>query len=258
MAKPDESLTAGWVQFAGHNGETIDGYLARPTGSGPYPGVVLIHEAFGLVRHTKEQAVRFAAAGYICLAPDLYTREAFVREGQVDFSDPAQARAVMQAMGGMPDARAIGDLDGAAAVIRQTAHHNGKTGVIGHCSGGRHTLLFACNSKNVHAAVDCYGGRIIVDDPAQLTPNMPVQVIDMVSQLNCPLLGLFGAEDQNPAPAHTAHLEEALKKNGKTFDLKTYDGAGHAFFADYRPSYRQAAAVDAWERTFAWFERYLR
>ena len=257
MAMGYEGIIAETVSFPGHDGDIIGGYMARPLGAGPYPGVVLIQEAFGLVVHTKEMARKFASAGYITVAPDLYSREGFVREGVVDFSDAAQARAVMQAMGGMADSRAIDDMEGAASLIKQSPQHNGKIGAIGHCSGGRHTLLFPCNSTSVDAAVNCYGGRVAVDDPTQLTPNMPVAVIDMVPRLNCPLLGLFGAEDQNPSPANVARLEEELKKQNKTYELKTYDGAGHAFFADYRPSYRQEQAVDGWERVFAWFGRHL-
>jgi len=121
-----EGIIAETVTFPGHNGDIISGYVARPLGPGPYPGVVLIMEAFGLVTHTKEQARKFAAAGYVAITPDLYSREGPI--------DPADMRAVMAAMGGVPDARAIGDLEGAAQYLKALPTCNGKIGAIGHCS----------------------------------------------------------------------------------------------------------------------------
>lgn len=243
-----EGMLAETVYFPGNNGEIIGGYLARPLGPGPFPGVIVIHEAFGLVTHTKEIARKFAAAGYAAIAPDLYFREGF--------SDPADIRAAIQAMGGLPDSRAIGDLEGAAAYLRTLAGFNGRIGCIGHCSGGRHTLLFACNTSSLSAAVDCYGGRVVTEET---TDTMPVPVIRMIDRLSCPLLGLFGEADQNPTPEHVAILEQELKKHGKTYEFKMYPGdVPHGFFADYRPSYRQEAAVDGWERIFAFFDKYLR
>jgi len=243
-----EGLIAETVRFPGHKGETIGGYFARPLGPGQYPGVIVIFEAFGMVTHTKELVRKFAAAGYVCVAPDLYWRQGPL--------DPADMRAVMQAMGGLPDEQAIGDMEGAATFLKNVPTCSGRLGCIGHCSGGRHTLLFACNTRSLSAAVDCYGGRVISD---QLTPAMPKAVIDMVPDLNSPLLGLFGAADGNPSPDHVARLEAELKKHRKQYEFKSYDApAGHGFFADYRPSYNQAAAVDGWERIFAFYGKFLR
>lgn len=237
------------VRFPGHKGEMIGGYLARPLGTGPFPGVVLIHEAFGQVNHTREEAHKFASAGFITLCPDLYWRE-----GMVVF-DPADFRALMQLVGGLADAQAIGDLEGAASFLKAQPTCNGKLGAIGHCSGGRHTLLFACNTKSLSAAVDCYGGRVI---PEQLTPAMPKAVIDMVGDLSCPLLGLFGEADRDPSPDHVKRLEDELKKHRKQYEFKSYaKPVDHGFFADYRPSYNQEAAVDAWERVFTFFGKHL-
>jgi carboxymethylenebutenolidase len=242
-----EGMLAETVKFADTKGDIIGGYMARPLGSGPYPGVIVIHEAFGMVEHTKELARKFAAHGYIALAPDL-----FYRDGPGDSDDRA---AVMRRMGGLPDSRVIGDLEGAATTLRSVVTCNGKIGCIGHCSGGRHTLLFACNTRSLAAAVDCYGGRVVTDE---LTPSQPKAVIDMVANLSCPLLGLFGESDVNPSPEHVAQLEAALKKYHKECEFKSYPpDAGHGFFADYRPSYRPEAAVDGWQRIFNFFSRYL-
>ncbi len=242
-----EGMLAETVSFSGHNSDIINGYMARPLGPGPFPGVILIHEAFGLVEHTKESARKFAAHGYITIAPNLYHREGP--------GDPEDVRAVVVRMGGVPDSRAIGDLEGAITALRSIVTCNDKIGCIGHCSGGRHTVLFACNTENISAAIDCYGGRVI---PDELTPNQPKAVIDMVPNLSCPMLGLFGELDANPSPEHVARLAKELKKHNKKYEFKTYPAdAGHGFFGDYRPSYRQEAAVDGWQRIFDFFGRHL-
>lgn len=247
--RPDyEAMLAETVGIAGAGGDVLEGYLARPFGPGPYPGVIVIHEIFGLVTHTKEMARKFAAAGYIAVAPNLYHREGP--------GDPEEILAAVRAQGGVADARVLADLEGAAALIRSLPTSNGKVGAIGHCSGGRQTLLFACNSKNLDAAVDCYGGRVITEE---LTPSQPKAVIDMVADLACPLLGLFGESDANPSPEHVARLEAELSKHGKEYQFKSYPvDSGHGFFADYRPSYRQESAVDGWQRIFDFYARYLK
>ena len=242
-----QGMLAETTCFSGHNGDIIGGYMARPLGPGPYPGVIVIHEAFGLVEHTKELTRRFATRGYIAIAPNLYTREGP--------GDPEDIQAVIRRMGGVPDSRTIGDLEGVATALRSVATCSDKIGCIGHCSGGRQTLLFACNSKSISAAVDCYGGRVITEE---LTPTQPKAVVDMVADLSCPLLGLFGESDTNPSPEHVTRLEEELKKHNKEYEFKSYPpDTGHGFFADYRPSYRQASAVDGWRRIFDFFGRHL-
>lgn len=247
QARPYEGMLSETVRFPSQNGDIIGGYMARPLGAGPYPGVILIMEVFGLVEHTREMARKFAAHGYITVAPDL-----FYREGP---GDPAEIAALVRGRGGVPDSRFIQDMEGAVGALRSVATFSGKIGCIGHCSGGRHSLLFACNTESIHAAVDCYGGRVI---PDALTPNQPRAVIDMVADLSCPLLGLFGEADQNPSPQHVARLEGELKRHSKEYDFTSYPpDVGHGFFADYRPSYRQEAAVDGWRRIFDFFGRHL-
>lgn len=249
--KKYEGISAESIRFQGENGDWIDGYLARPLGNGPFPGIILIHEVWGLVTHTKEMAHKYASEGFIVLAPDLYSRES------IFVADPADLRSALQAMGGVPDSRAIGDFEGAAQTLKSLPYCNGKIGCTGHCSGGRHTALFACNTSSLSAAVSCYGGRIIQD--GEVTENMPVQPFDMLKDLSCPILGLFGEDDANPSPDHAARIEAELKKLNKAYEFHTYMGdVGHGFFADYRPSYRQEAAVDGWKRAFDFFSKYLK
>ena len=243
-----EGMLAETVLFQGHDGEQISGYLARPLGAGPHPGVVVIHEVFGLVPHIKELALKTAANGYVALAPDLHHREGP--------GDPDDVAAAVRAAGGVPDARCIGDVEGAVGLLRSLPYCNGKVGVIGFCSGGRQTYLVACNIPSLDAAIDCYGGRVVAgaDDLSERQPKAP---IDMTEGLSCPLLGLFGEEDASPSPEDVAQIEQELKRLGKSYEFHTYENAGHAFFADYRPSYRQHAAVDGWQRVFAWFDKHL-
>ena len=244
-----EGLLAETVQLHGDDGDLISGYLARPLGSGPYPGVIVIHEVFGLVPHIKEVALKMAAHGYAALAPDLHHRE-----GPGDTEDVA---AAVRAAGGVPDARCVRDIEGALGLLRSLPYCTGKVGVIGFCSGGRQTYVVACNIPSIDAAVDCYGGRVVAG-PDELNERQPRAPIDMTEGLSCPLLGLFGAEDASPSPEQVAQIEQGLKRLGKTYEFYTSDNAGHAFFADYRPSYRQEAAVDGWRRVFSWFDNYLK
>ena len=242
-----QGMLAETVRLSGHNGDIIGGYMARPLGPGPYPGVIVIHEVFGLVEHTEELVRKFAANGYVSIAPNLYYREG---PGNLE-----EVVAAVREKGGVPDSQLVGDLEGAVNALRSVTAHNGKVGCIGHCSGGRQTLLFACNTKNLAAAVDCYGGRVVTDE---LTPAQPKAVIDMMADLSCPLLGLFGESDTNPSPEHVARLEEELKKHNKEYEFKSYPpDTGHGFFADYRPSYRQESAADGWQRIFNFFGRHL-
>lgn len=244
-----QGMLSETVRFYSGNGDLTGGYLARPIGSGPYPGVIVIHEVFGLVESTREITRKFAARGYIALAPNLYFREC---PGEPEEEVINRLRQT----GGIPDSRVVQDLSGAARTLRSVATCNGKIGIIGYCSGGRQALMFACSTKELTAAVNCYGGRVVTDEK---TPNQPTPVIDMIPTLGCPVLGLFGESDQNPSPEHVARLEGELKKHHKQYEFKSYPpDTGHGFFADYRPSYRQPSATDGWERIFDFFGRHLR
>ncbi|MGH3322282.1 MAG: dienelactone hydrolase family protein [Streptosporangiaceae bacterium] len=243
-----DAMLAETVSVPGHEGDEIEAYLARPLGPGPYAGVVVIHHMPGYDAATKEITRGFAALGYAAICPNLYSREA-------PGASPDDAAAAARAQGGVPDERLVGDVDGAARHLRGLTSSNGKVGVIGYCSGGRQSFLAAC-SLPLDAGVDCYGA-FVVGTPPEGFPVQMAPLADRVPDLRCPLLGLFGAEDQHPSPKETDELERLLREHGKTFDFHTYEGAGHAFFAVDRPSYRVEAANDGWERIRAFFARYL-
>jgi carboxymethylenebutenolidase len=239
------------VEFTS-GGVTISGYLARPNQSGNNAGIVVIHEAFGLVEHIRDIARRFANIGYNALAPDLYARAGGP-------SNPNDINTVFPVMFGKPDAEAVQDLEAAAAYLRALPSATSKIGAIGFCSGGRQTLLFACSSSKVDAAVDCWGGFIHRATPdAETTPSRPTPILDLVGRLGCPLFAAFGDEDQNPTVAQSEELKTRGQTAGKDITIKVYKAAGHAFLADYRPSYREGPATQLWADAVAFFNKHLR
>ena len=246
---PYEGLIAETVNINGHEGDQIDAYLARPLGAGPHPGVVLFHHMPGWDEASKEMARKLAYNGYACISPNHHFREG--KGNSVDNSN-----SVREA-GGMPDARTMGDVEGAIAYMRSLPYHNGKVGIIGFCSGGRQVYLAACTVSGIDAAVDCWGGGVICP-PEELTDRQPVAPIEYTKDMACPILGLFGNEDARPSPEDVDKTEEELKKYNKNYEFHRWDGAGHGFFAVDRPSYRQHAAVEGWEKVLEFYGRHLK
>lgn len=197
-------IHAEMVSFQGFNRDLGEAYYAYPTGSGRFPGVVVIHHFPGWDEWTTEVARKFAHHGYAAIAPNLYFR---LGDGA---SEEVVARA--RAAGGMPDDQVIDDLTGAVEFLRAQRNSNGKVAVIGFCSGGRQAYLAACRIARIDAAVDCWGGNVVVDDPSKLPSTQPVAPIDVTGAIRCPLLGLFGNEDSNPSPDHVNRTEAALKR----------------------------------------------
>ncbi|HLH66652.1 MAG TPA: dienelactone hydrolase family protein [Solirubrobacteraceae bacterium] len=243
-----DSLCAETVEIIGHGGDTIEAYAARPSDEGQRGGVVVIHHMPGYDRATKEIVRRFAELGYDAIMPNLYYREA-------PGAAPDDAAATARARGGVPDERLVGDVDGAARWLRELPTSNGRVGVIGYCSGGRQSVLAACNLK-LDAAVDCYGA-FVTGTPPEGFPIKISNLVDQLPRLSCPLLGLFGNEDSYPSPEQVDELERILTELGKPHEFHRYDDAGHAFFAVDRPSYRVAAANDGWERISAFYKAHL-
>jgi carboxymethylenebutenolidase len=243
-----EGMLAETITITGHGGDSISAYVARPLGAGPFPGVVLIHHLPGWDEWYREATRRFAHHGYAAISHNLYQRAG---EGKAD-----DVAAKVRAEGGVPDAQVIGDTEGAVQWLRMQPWLNGKVGVIGTCSGGRHTFLYACHTRSVDAAADLWGGRVVMSDD-ELNEKTPAAPIDFTADLSCPLLGLFGNEDAAPTPAQVDQHEVALKQHGKDYEFHRYDGAGHGFFYYDRPMYRVEQALDGWRRVFAFFEKHL-
>ena len=164
----------------------------------------------------------------------------------------------MKRLFGISDERVLGDLQGAAQELRAREDVTGKIGCIGFCMGGRYTLLFACASERLSAAVDCWGGFIDKATPEERSiDTRPTPPLELAEKLSCPLLAAVGAEDHNPSPEIGSQLRERARASGQEVEVDIYDGAGHAFFADYRPSYRPAPAAKLWERVVPFLARYL-
>jgi carboxymethylenebutenolidase len=243
----DTSLIAETVHFAGHAGDPIEAYAARPLTEGRRGGVVLIHHLPGYDRETKEFARRFADAGYDAVCPNLYSRVG------TDVS-PDDAAAAVRAEGGVSDEQVMGDVAASLAYLRGLDSSNGKVGTIGHCSGGRQNYLVAATLPT-DAAVLCYPGLIVGESPPQLPTMVPL--IDRTPQIACPILGLFGNDDQFPTPAQVDEIEHALREAGKDYEFHRYDGAGHGFFSPDKTSYRVEAVLDGWDRIWTFFAKNL-
>jgi carboxymethylenebutenolidase len=243
-----EGMLAETIMMTGYNGEMINAYFARPLGPGPFPGIVLVHHMPGWDEWYREATRRFAHHGYMALSPNFYYR--------LGHGTPEDVAAKARTGGGVADEQVIGDAFGAGEFVRALPTCSGKVGVFGTCSGGRHAYLAACRKRGFSAAVDCWGGRVVMAPP-ELNAKTPVAPIDYAKDLSCPLLGLFGEEDTAPSPEQVAQHEEALKKFGKHYEFHMYPKAGHGFFYYHRPSYRQEQAMDGWSKIFGFLERNL-
>ncbi|MBZ0303548.1 MAG: dienelactone hydrolase family protein [Anaerolineae bacterium] len=241
-------MIAETVTMQGANHEPINAYFARPLGPGPFPGMVIIHHMPGWDEWYRQATRKFAHYGYAALSPNLYFR--------AGHGTPEDVAAKVRAEGGVADDQVMGDLEGAMHYLRSLPYGNGKVGVFGTCSGGRQAFLAGCRVQGFDAVVDCWGGRVVMT-PEDLTPKYPVSPLDYTADLTCPLLGIFGDEDSSPTPEQVNQHEAELKKHGKTYEFYRYPDAGHGFFYDHRPNYRQAQAVDGWQKVFAFLEKYL-
>jgi carboxymethylenebutenolidase len=184
-----EGMIAETVTMPGHQGQVINAYFARPLGPGPFAGMVVVHHMPGWDEWYREAARKFAHHGYATISPNLYFRQGH--------GTPEDVAAKARASGGVADDQAVGDIAGAMTYLRSLPILNGKVGVFGTCSGGRHAYLAACRSKGFDAVVDCWGGRVVMAE-ADLTPRQPVAPIAYTADLSCPILGLFGEEDRSP------------------------------------------------------------
>jgi carboxymethylenebutenolidase len=235
-------LTAGTVELK-VGGATVPVYRAQPAGKSNLPVILVISEIFGVHEHIADVARRFAKQGYLALAPEL-----FVRQG-----DPSRVPNIADLMRDIisktPDAQVMGDLDACVDWARHNGGNVDKLGITGFCWGGRITWMYCAHNPKVKAGVAWYGR--LVGDP---TPNTPKHPIDIAATLKVPVLGLYGGKD-NGIPVDTIErmkTELAKGTTGSTFVV--YPNAGHAFNADYRPSYVEADARDGWQRALDWFK----
>ena len=186
-----EGMIAETVVISGHDGKKVHAYQSRPLGKGPYPGVILIAHMPGWDELNREVARRFSQHGYTAICPNIYE--------QFGHGTPAEVSGKARESGGVPDSSVMADCAGALEHLKSLPTANGKVGIIGMCSGGRHAFLAGCSVEGLDAVVDCWGGRVVASKD-ELTPANPVAPIDLTEKLGCPLLGIFGNDDMSPTP----------------------------------------------------------
>jgi carboxymethylenebutenolidase len=235
-------LTAGEVSIT-VNGQKVPVYRAQPEGKKNLPVVLVISEIFGVHEHIADVARRFAKQGYLALAPQL-----FVRQGD-PAAYPTIAELMREVISKVPDAQVMGDLDACVAWAKENGGDTSRLGITGFCWGGRITWLYSAHNSRVKAGVAWYG-RLIGDKTA-LTPTYP---IDIAPALTVPVLGLYGGKDTGIPLDSVEKMKAALVPGHSKSEFVVYPDAGHAFNADYRPSYVEAAAKDGWQRCLAWFK----
>jgi carboxymethylenebutenolidase len=225
-------LVTQLVQHTDASGQVLMGYLSRSAETKPQPAVVVIQEWWGLNQNIKDIANRFAQAGYVAFAPDLY-------HGAVATEPNDAQKLAMELV--MADA--VREIQGALGFLLSQSFVAGpKAGIVGFCMGGGLVLQTTLVADNLGAAAVFYG--------KPLTP-------DQAAQAKAPILGLYGTADQSNPVEAVKTMQDALTKDGIPNEFHLYDGAPHAFFNDTQPSYRTDAAADAWQRTLDWFHRYL-
>ncbi|HYD77936.1 dienelactone hydrolase family protein [Ramlibacter sp.] len=241
---PSDGLTVGEISYE-VDGFKVPAYRAAPAGKTGLPVVLVIHEIFGVHEYIADTARRFARAGYLAIAPELYARQ----------GDPGSygeiAKLMSEVVSKVPDAQVMADLDGALKWAAAHGGDAGKAGITGFCWGGRITWLYAAHAP-IKAGVAWYGR--LVGHASEATPRHPV---DLAAGLKAPVLGLYGAADTG-IPLDTVDKMKAALANGspaaKASQFVVYPDAPHAFHADYRASYRAQPAQDGWKRALDWFK----
>jgi carboxymethylenebutenolidase len=239
-----KGIDAGETQIATKDGK-LPAYFAKPAGKGPFPVVLVNEEIFGVHEYIKDVCRRLAKVGYLAVATEYYARIG-------DLSKMTDIKQIIaDVISKAPDAQYMSDLDSTAAWAGENGGNAARIGVMGFCRGGRQTWLYAAHSPALKAAVAFYGP--FGGNPS---PIQPQTAMDIAAEIKCPVLGLYGGQDQS-IPVDMVHQAEAKAKAAqKTVEIVVYPDAPHGFHADYRPSYRQADAEDAWKRTLAWFQRF--
>jgi carboxymethylenebutenolidase len=238
------AVQADWVTT-----QTPDGpmrvYVARPEGAGPFPGLIVIQEIFGVNDHIQDVTRRFAAEGFVAAAPEVYHRLA---QKEVPYEDLQTAFGLRSQL---TDDQVMMDVDATYELLnRDPQVRQGQIGIVGYCYGGRVAYLAATRNPNLKAVASYYGGRIVADDP-----NAPIH---FSANIRAPLILFFGEQDQSIPMEQVRQIDETLKRLGKQYELHTYPQAGHGFFCDHRPAhYNAEAAADAWAKTLQFFRQHL-
>jgi carboxymethylenebutenolidase len=239
-----EGLTAGEVKIPVGD-QSIPGYRAMPSKGGPFPVVLVVQEIFGVHEHIKDVCRRFAKLGYFAVAPELYYR-------QGDVSKLKSIDEIRTIVAKVPDQQVMADLDATVEFAQKSGKGDvAKLGITGFCWGGRIVWLYAAHSKQLKAGAAWYGR--LVGEPSANTPKHPVNI---AADINAPVLGLYGGKDQGIPLDTVEQMRTALKAAKVDAQIVVYPDSPHAFFADYRPSYKEDDAKDAWQKLQAWFKQH--
>jgi carboxymethylenebutenolidase len=237
-------LTAGEVTIT-VKGQKVPVYRAQPEGKTNLPVVLVISEIFGVHEHIADVARRFAKLGYLALAPELFVRQG---DARAYTSIPELQKNVISKV---PDDQVMSDLDAVVAYAKENGGNTDKLGITGFCWGGRITWLYSAHNAKVKAGVAWYGR--LVGEQSELTPTHPVEI---AANLKTPVLGLYGGKDAGIPLDTVEKMKAALAKAGNKSEFVVFPNSGHAFHADYRPSYVEADAREGWQRCIAWFKEH--
>jgi carboxymethylenebutenolidase len=242
-----KGLVAGEVKIQTMTGP-VPAYRAMPEKGGKLPVVLVVQEIFGVHEHIKDVCRRLAKLGYFAISVELYFRQGDVTK----FTDNQEIFA--KVVNHVPDSQVMSDLDAAVLYAESTGKADtARLGVTGFCWGGRITWTYCAHNPKVRAGVAWYG-RLVAPARSALQPAYPVE---LAAHLKAPVLGLYGSVDASIPTEHVEQMRVALKAaNDSVSNIVVYDGAPHAFYADYRPSYRKEAAADGWKRMQDWFTKY--
>ena len=243
ITTPAAGLVAGEVKVPSL-GQKIPAYFAAPEGTGPFPTVLVVHEIFGVHEHIKDVCRRWAKLGYYAIAPDLFARH----------GDASAEKDIQKLMSGIvantPDLEVAADLDATLGFAQVSgAADVSRAAVTGFCWGGREVWLYAAHNPKLKAGVAWYGP--LARPQTNLAPKNPP---DIVGELKVPVLGLYGGQDKGITKDQVAAMQEKLAAAGGASKIIVYEDAGHAFYADYRPSYVKADADASWKEATAWLK----
>lgn len=239
-------LVGGDVEIPAADGTVIPAFVAMPSvRPGPHPTIIVVQEIFGIHDYIRDVCRRFAKQGYLAIAPALYTRQ----------GDPSGIQDIPTIMSTIvakvPDGQVMADLDATADWAFKHGGDASRFGITGFCWGGRIAWLYAAHSTRLKAAVAWYG-RLV----GAVSENSPANPIDIVGELKAPVLGLYGGADQGISLESIDQMKAALRGSHVPWEIKVYPDAPHGFHADYRPSYREDAATDGWQKTLEWLRKY--
>ncbi|MFU0923101.1 dienelactone hydrolase family protein [Kluyvera sichuanensis] len=242
---PEEAISAGETSIPSQ-GDLLPAYYARPKHSdAPLPVIIVVQEIFGVHEHIRDICRRLALEGYLAVAPELYFRQ----------GDPNEYDDIPSLFSGLvlkvPDAQVLADLDHVANWAARNGGDASRLLMTGFCWGGRITWLYAAHNPQLKAAVAWYG-RLVGDK----TLKMPKNPVDIAVDLSAPVLGLYGGQDTGIPLESVDTMRHALRAANANAEIVVYPEAGHAFNADYRPSYHEESAKDGWQRMLAWFAQY--